>query len=253
MKNKNTKSKSSFKILPAIIILVFFAFFGFVVYKSVISFFESSSYFTIRSVMYPPSLKFIETSEIPASLKGKNILKLDINKLQKQLQVKYPQFGQLRIVKRFPDRILVIAKERIPFARVQSGTHRLAVDRDGVVLSKSWDDSGDLPVISGINLPKSRISLGAIIRTADLQVALRIIAFFRVNKTLAFYGISKMDVSNLSQISCYLSNDIKIILDEDDVYRKLRTLILVLSQAKKELPDVKYIDLRFKEPIVGKK
>ena len=47
--------------------------------------------------------------------------------------------------------------------------------------------------------------------------------------------------------------ELKIIVDRDNIPHKMKILELVLSQAKPDFEGVQYIDLRFKEPILGKK
>ena len=49
------------------------------------------------------------------------------------------------------------------------------------------------------------------------------------------------------------ASNLKIIMDEDDLDHELKMLSLVLSQAKVDANNIKYIDMRFKEPILGKK
>ena len=115
------------------------------------------------------------------------------------------------------------------------------------------DPDGRLPLITGLRLPKGRMTIGSLIENEDLQVALGIIRVFRTERALVSYKISKIDVGNLSEIYFYLTESLKVIIDEENFRHKLRILALVLSQAKSELNTVKYIDLRFKEPILGKK
>ena len=50
-----------------------------------------------------------------------------------------------------------------------------------------------------------------------------------------------------------LSSDLNIMIDKDGVNRKLKLLPLVLSQNKIDVKEIKYIDLRFQEPLIGKK
>ncbi len=62
-----------------------------------------------------------------------------------------------------------------------------------------------------------------------------------------------MDVDNLSKVSFNIGPMLEIILDKEDSARKLELLVSLISQKKLDFREVKYIDLRFKEPVVGKK
>ncbi|MCK5081648.1 MAG: cell division protein FtsQ, partial [Candidatus Omnitrophica bacterium] len=61
------------------------------------------------------------------------------------------------------------------------------------------------------------------------------------------------NVENLSKIQFTLSNGLVIILDRNNIDRRIKVLGVVLSQGKLDMKQVKYVDLRFKEPIIGKK
>ncbi len=239
-------------ILRYLLTFVFLVFIVFVVYQKAISFLSASNYFTIRGIMYPPALKFLATSEIN-NLKGKSLLTVDLEKMQKQMQARYPQFAQMRILKRFPDQIVVIAKERLALAAVKLRGQNFIIDKEGVIMSKEEGNADSLPLIVGASAGSSRLTAGSTLRGSDVQTAMRIIQTFHSSKALSGYPIIKLDVTRFPQTSFYLTEDLKVIVNQEDMNYKLRILSLLLSQAKKELGDVKYIDLRFKEPILGKK
>lgn len=206
--------------------------------------------FKVRAVDIDPSLSFINPRDLE-SLQGKNLLTVNLNDLQRRLAYKYPQVTQLKIVKRFPDRVLVLAKRRLPFARTVVKNRTLTLDEKGVVLA-SGAAQEDLALISG--LPRQdQIDLGMPLRGEELRLALKIIGEFRADPALSAHQITRVDVANLLQIYCYLSSNIKVIVDRHEVSRKMKLLGLVLSQKDLDLGHVKYIDLRFKEPIIGRK
>ena len=95
---------------------------------------------------------------------------------------------------------------------------------------------------------------GALLATlAEIWVSI-CIEQFEKNRFLALhYKVIKIDVGHLSQIEIYLSDTFKIIFDQTDIPKKIQMLHLFLSQAKVKEDEVNYIDLRFKEPIVGRK
>jgi hypothetical protein len=44
----------------------------------------------------------------------------------------------------------------------------------------------------------------------------------------------------------------KIIIDDDKIYPKIRKLGILLAHSNVDLNDYRYIDLRFDEPVLGK-
>ena len=252
MGNKNKKSGLSVTFFRSIIFGIFAIFLVFVFCERMLVFLKSSDYFTIKDIWYESSLQSIESSEL-AGLKGKNLLQVDLKKIENQLQWRYPQYKHLMVLKRFPSQILVVAQKRFTFAQVRIAGHHATVDDKGAVVAAAGDLDSRLPLITGVSTPKSKITAGSLIENRELQLALRIIQVCQSDRVLAAYRISKIDVSNLSEIYFYIANNLKIVIDQENLDQKLKMLRLVLSQAKLEANGVKYIDLRFKEPVLGKK
>jgi hypothetical protein len=60
-------------------------------------------------------------------------------------------------------------------------------------------------------------------------------------------------VENLSKIFLELESGLMIIMDGQNLVDKVHMLNLLLSQKQINLQRVNYIDLRFKEPVMGMK
>ena len=60
-------------------------------------------------------------------------------------------------------------------------------------------------------------------------------------------------MENLSKIHLVIGRNLDIIVDKDRIQDKLKNLELIFTQGKLDLSTVKYIDLRFNEPVLGKK
>ncbi|HOW34808.1 MAG TPA: hypothetical protein PL155_00125 [Candidatus Omnitrophota bacterium] len=252
MANKIKKTKASVYILKNIIILIVLVFFSFLTYQKVAFLLRHSDYFMIRSIICEPSLRFMEASLV-SNFKGKNIFAVDLKKIERHLRVEYPRFTQLKILKRFPDQILVAARERAPFAQTKVNGKIVTLDPQGAMMEVSTDLDDRLPFIIGVRLVVPKFVLGSRVDSIALRAAFEVIKAFRSEPELAGYHIAKIDVTNLSQIYFYINDDLRIIADQENIVRQLKILGLLLLQAKTELKDVKYIDLRFKEPILGKK
>ena len=251
MGSKNKKTSASSGIFRMIVLMVFFAFILFVIGRAVWSYLRQSDYFKITDIWYEASLKSIESSEL-AGLKGKNLLSVNLEKIQKQLQFRYPQYRQLTVLRRFPNQILVVAKRRAFFAQTKINHHSVTIDEKGTIVSLNAESDEMLPFIAGISSAKGRLQVGAFIDSYQLQLALNIIRAFQSEKLLSAYRISRVDIGNLSEINFYIVENLKVIIDQDNYAAKIRMLGFLLSRIKPE-EDIKYIDLRFKEPILGKK
>jgi len=252
MKNKTKKAKFSIWLIGRFIIFIFVGFLCFISYQKTIEILKHSKIFMVKEVLYDPSLEFIR-AKLVSSLVGRNLFAIDAKKIHHQLEMQYPQIANLRVVKRFPSQILIIAKQRLPFSQVAFGHDTVIVDQTGVALTISSALDKSMPVIIGIKNTKIKITLGHIIQDKNLWLGLRLIKLFQKMPVLSRYKITQIDVSNPSQIYIFLLENFKVIVDNENTDRKLRILSLLLSEGKLELNKINYIDLRFKEPILGKK
>lgn len=280
MKKRDKPTKNSVRYFKYAVLGSFTAFFLYVIYGQAALMLKRSDYFKVRQILYDQGSEFIKISRL-AGLKNKNIFEVDLNAEQKYLQRQYPEISQLQIYRRFPDQLVVLARKRVAFAKANIKNRNVILDEEGVVLTPIAE-TPDLPTIYGKGLGKADVSPGTAVRGADLRCALKVIRNFKENRRLDSYQISKINVDNLSQVYFYIlktektsvgvsvlaplkvpktaalsknavNEELKIIIDRDDIPHKMKILELILSQAKPEFGDVQYVDLRFKEPILGKK
>ena len=248
---KNKESKSSVIFLKKFLVFAFIVFLLGLGCKMTAEYLKRSPYFRVKEVLYHPSLRFMAPRETPR-FKGKNLLALDVEKTQQQLQSRYPQIMNLRVVKRFPGQLCIIAKQRLPYALFKVNGQNVVLDEEGIILSSNNAVNYQLPLIEGISYHE-KIAAGHPIQGRQIKAAYQVIEAFQNEERLSSYRILKIDIRNLSKISFYITEDLQVFVDREDIPRKLELLSYVLSQARQDLPNTKYIDLRFKEPIVGRK
>jgi cell division septal protein FtsQ len=234
------------------LLLIFVAIFVFI-FSEIKDFFLNSPYFRIKTIVIEdPNLQFIEKQDL-ARLKGKSIFLVDANQLQRQLAFRYPQVAALKVMKNFPNQISIVARKRFPLAQVAFHNRLLTVDVNGAVLSLDSSLDPNLTSVSGIKLNNGRLSVGSLIKDDRLTMALKLIRQIKMTPSLGNIKITKINMESLSGIEIYLPNDFKIILDQDSAQDKLNVLAMILSQRQVDLNTLNYIDLRFNEPVLGKK
>jgi cell division septal protein FtsQ len=222
-----------------------------VIGSQLVIFLTSADLFKIRAVIIDPSLKNTNvTSNSLDRLAGRNIFKVNLSAVEQDLKRRYPGIDQLHLVRYFPDKILVVAANREPFAMINAGGKGIVVDRKGIVVTGT-PANVKLPVITGVTLTRAAL-VGRPINQPQVLVALNIIRSIQTNEDLRDFPLVSIDVSNLSSINFLLSNQMKIIIDDDKIYPKIRKLGILLGHSNVNLNDYRYIDLRFNEPILGK-
>ena len=224
----------------------------FVICQNSIEYLKDTRLFSVKTIILDPTLPFSESREI-MRFKGRSIFDVDVESLQAYLKGQYPQVAYLKVVKRFPDQLIILAKKRNPVGLIAFHGRELIVDADGVVISDQGEEDKDLPLIRGARVERGGVKVGTRLSVPNLDTALNIIKAFQSVPAFAAYPVSRVDVENPSKIHLIIGNNLDIILDRDRIQDKLKNLELIFSQAKLDMTTVKYIDLRFNEPVLGKK
>ena len=247
---KIKKIKLSPNAIRNLIILMFVVFLVGVVYQRTLNFFTRDPIFKIKEVMLEPSLVFIKSDELLWA-KGKNIFLVDIERIERKLRFQYPQIANLKVSRRFPDQILVSATKLNAFAQIYLKGNFFPVDSQQIVLSVSRRPFDNLPVIKGVRLQQAKIILGRTLKDEQISLAMEVINLFSKSFSRGQLRVNEIDTSNSTMIEVILSNNLKIIIDENNILDKIKMLGTLLAQNKINLKTVAYIDLRFPQPIVG--
>ena len=246
--------KSSVKISRiAVIRVIVFLFIGFVFftgYVNAVEYLTSSPLFEIKNVMIDRSIQFIDLRALK-DLKGDNIFKVDINKIDRQIAQQYPYIAQLRVVRALPDRILILAKKREPLLQIYYKKKYLLLDTEGIALYYLLQPPALLPQVYGIPLERNWLFLGGHIRGQEIVKAVEILNAFKTSAVLRKWRIHSVQAGNLSKIDLLVGTDMHVILDQEDTQDKIELLQMLISTNKIDLNRVKYIDLRFKEPVIA--
>jgi len=213
---------------------------------------KDSDFFKIKDIIARGVEAELDLPEL-SYLKDKNIFTVNLKKESKYILESYPNFKAIRLVRVFPNRIFVDFIKRSPVALVK--LYRFfAVDEKGVLFyAQDLAEPYGLPVIMGLETKIFGPKSGKRYDTEGLMLALNIIKEIKRNKVLKKYNINKIDVARLKRASVSIplrNKDIVVKLGDDDIRDKIKILGSLFIQLKKDLANTKYIDLRFKEPVI---
>ncbi len=162
----------------------------------------------------------------------------------------YPSYKKIRVIRILPNRLFVDFIKRKPLAYIKLYRY-FCVDEDMVLFDASGQlEEKDLPVILGLDTKIFGPKSGKIYNIKELALALNIIKEVRRNKMSKVYAIDRIDVTNLSNASFFILNVLEIRVGQDDIKDKIDILNSLLIQLKNDFGNIKYIDLRFKEPVI---
>lgn len=224
--------------------------------------FRNSDYFRIKEVM----LSEDNIADL-SYLKGENIFALDLDKESIYILEHYPSYSSVRLIRILPNRIYAFFIKRKPLAVVK--LYRVfSVDKDMVLFElPEGQQEIDMPVITGLETKIFGPKTGVKYNVRELAFALNTLKAFRYNRVLRFYRVKRIDVSNISSASVFVESPFKqalvtktgaqispglieIKLGENWLRDKIGILAMILTEGKSDLPNINYIDLRFRDPLI---
>lgn len=244
--------------LPAAIVIVFAISISIVAYLW--HNFKKLDYFEIKDIVAS------ENNMVDLSyLKGQYIFALNLEKQAQYLSQLYPAYRKIRLVRILPSRIYVDFIKRKGLAYIKLYRY-FSVDEESVLFDVPAESpKTDLPVISGLETKIFGPKSGKKFNLKELTLALTIIKEMQNNRLLRFCRIKKIDMIHPANASVFLELPLKkpgflaqtlsgepveVKIGQLDVQDKINILANLFIQLKKDWFNIKYIDLRFKEPVV---
>ncbi|MEW6009437.1 MAG: hypothetical protein AB1629_07375 [Candidatus Omnitrophota bacterium] len=248
------KKASLFKFFLILFIIVVFSLGIYSCFKKI----SNSNFFTIKKVKIKGDIGWLEQSV--KFLLGENLFFVDLSRAKKILIHQNPEIETINFNKLWPDTVYIRFTLKQPIAILEPG--QLAVDRNGFLLELEKFKNGKvdgLPMISGI--PIKQFALRGRLISEQWLNAFEIINLFSKEQALNDYKLTKVEVGQVSENSLFIKKRnasaevpaIIIKIGEGKILDKLKMLEIFFKKANVDWPRVNYIDLRFKEPIVGLK
>lgn len=209
----------------------------------------SSEAFRVTQIRLPPE----STLRVPkSSLIGRNIWAVDIHGLARDLKAQQPHFKVLRVVRVLPQTLQVEAVERRPVAQVLLRSWH-PVDQEGYLLPPSGTAPAEkLVILRGVEDPKAPLAAGTYNTGERLRRSLKLIDQLRASASLAGHTLSVLDAADPEQITFVLDEGVEVRCgSQRQLTKDLKRLRSVLQQVAKHELNVRYIDLRFQDPVIG--
>lgn len=215
--------------------------------------FVKSPYFEISKIDIIPKTDLVNLDKtgILQPLKGKNIFTVDIKSTARAIHADYPQLRKVLVKRVMPDILQVVIVPRIPVALIKSFKY-FPVDEESVILSPQPEAKEGLPIITGISF-WTRPKKGEILRSNRISWALSLLKGINESGILTGYRLKRIDVSNIRNIAFYLDNGLEIKIGHGNLQEKLKKLSMLLRDPKIDINNLEYVDLRFKDAVLGPK
>lgn len=228
---------------------------------------QRSDYFLVRQLIIREKDDISNGEVMFAYLKGKNIFTVDLDREAARIAMAYPSYRKIRLTRYLPDCILVDFLRRIPVACIRADK-TYYVDNNGYLFDQPGiADLPGLPAIAGIERKISSLRMGGTSTVREVGLSLQVISRIGQDKAFAGYRLRTIDVSAPGNLVFFLyqpkavaqelgkvrqeeNEAIEVRLGVDAIPAKIQILSSVLTQMRSTVGNIKYIDLRFKEPVI---
>jgi len=196
-------------------------------------------------------------------LVGRNIFTLDLKKESRYISELHPVYRKIRLIRLLPDRLFVLLSQRQALAQLKL-YRNFCVDGDLTVFEIPQElVETDLPVIVGLEKKILAVNSGKQYNIKSLALAVNIIKETKLNRGLEDYKIKRIDVTNPMNISFFIQvpgntidqnrtivAPLEVKIGQYGIAEKVRILSDLLTQLGADIADIKYIDLKFREPVI---
>jgi cell division septal protein FtsQ len=208
-------------------------------------------YFRLRAVETHGAAGIsFKPEEILSLYRGRNIFSVDIKAIADNIASKYPDARDVLVKRKLPDSLCISITLRKPVALIKDEKY-YPVDSDGVILPNAdaslWQK---LPVITGVSV-KDRS--GRRFESRPLKVAFELIGEMEKLRMSYYCNVTAIDVSDPKNVSLFLEDGMEVKMGSENFRARLQKLIQTLKNPKLVPSRIKYIDLRFKDIVIGQK
>lgn len=223
---------------------------------------KKSDYFRIKDIIAKES-NVVDLSY----LKGRNIFSLDLNRESRYILEFLPGCRRIKIIRVLPNRLFIDFIRRKPVALVK--LYRFFyLDQESVLFEAGKEvQESAIPVITGLETKIFGAKPGTKYNLKEIALVLNLIKETRENRVIKNYKISRIDVASLGHTSIFVllptvipadpnargakkQEALEVKIGQEDIKSKIAILSGLLAQEKSALANIKYIDLRFKEPVI---
>jgi cell division septal protein FtsQ len=181
---------------------------------------------------------------------GQNIFSLDLNRQAQDLADRFTCYKEIRLLRLLPDAVIIDAAFRLPLGRIKL-PQDFYVDEEGVLFNLGKGQTAvNVPYIVGLKNRLRRPEAGRKYDIREMNLVIDLITNLRKDSLLKNYTVEKIDAARPSSLSFLLKRGPEIRIGNTQIPAKLDVLHSLFGHIKTKWLRIKYIDLRFREPVI---
>lgn len=212
---------------------------------------EHSDAFRVTAITFSPA---DVTFDVPKSVLGQRLWDVDLEGLARQLKAQRPTLKRVRVIRLAPNTLHIESLARLPVAQVRLGSW-FCVDEEGYILPDGRPAPADeLVVLRGVDRAAAPLKTGRQQTGEAMGRALRLLARLQRAPELAGHRLVSIDAGDPEQLIFTIDDDVEIRCGgEADLAAHLDRLHVVLKQVASRSLSIRYIDVRFHDPVIAPK
>jgi len=249
-KNETKTIKKKFTIsvqhvIPLVVIVLIIA--GYIYVKN-------SSYFKLEDIVVIDKSKIADVNalDLLKVYKGRNIFDIDLKALSTGIAQERPIIKKAVAKRILPNRIEIDIVSRIPIAVMFIRGKAMYIDKTAIVI-KSGDYNKNLkvPEITGFRI-WMRPHVGEKIEGEKIKKALELISAIKKVSLGSENPVKRIDISDVKNLRFFVDG-IKVIIGGESFTDRLKRFKKNINNPNLDKRNIKYIDLRFKDVVIGPK
>jgi cell division septal protein FtsQ len=216
-----------------------------------------SDAFRVTAVILPAD----SSLKAPSDLIGQNLWAVDVRVLAAELHRQQPALKRVRVIRVLPNTLKIELAERVPVAQLRTVRAKNvgewhAVDGEGYVFGEASPMPQErLVMLRGLESPhdaRAALTPGRLSTHPRLVTALQVAERLRQAPALAGHQLTTIDVGDPEQLTFLIDEDVEIrcggAAELPQQLERLRTALQLVTRQKLM---VRYIDVRFADPVIG--
>lgn len=234
-------SMRSFLLLAGILVLLGTLIYGGVKFREYL---YTSPVFMVKKIRSNAAIEY--------ELKRQSIFSVDIKAIEDRIKSKYPQFKSVFVGRVFPDLIDVAIVERKPLFQVEHEGY-YSVDAEGIVVEGPSVSPFELVIVYPVFKNNVKFVPGMKICAEYLDETLDVVKLLSKYNQVKDFFVDSMSVSGADNMS-FMIDKVEVRIGGGEYKDKIDTLFQrILPQFDQELDKIEYVDLRFKDYVIGYK
>ena len=250
---EDLKEKILKKIIIGLVIVLFFII-SLVLAKA---FLYRSDYFRLRAVETKDvstrqNISSPANGELLKSYKDRNIFDINIKGIAQSLETLYPDAKDIIVRRVLPDKIVIDLSFRKPVALVGDTKYR-PVDEEGFVLTNADARSmKGLPVITGVDIKNEAKQGKRGHEYRNLKTALDLLKEISKSR-FPTDNIDTIDAGDVNNMTLHLKDGLEVRIGCENFKERLNRFKKMMRDPRLVVDRIKYVDLRFKDAVIGPK